>query len=315
MTDSAATTSSAAPAAASSSAPSTSPSSSEAPTPSSNASEASGTPSQPSGGTPTQFDINSHLDAPVKLKVNGAEKEYTLAKLIQEAQKFEAANERFNKASEMEKRLAEQEKMFKENPRKAMEQLGIDPFEFSQMTLEEFLKEQEKTPEQRELEELRRFQQEHLTKQQQAEEARKQQEFQAHVQAKTQELDTIIPELIEKYGLDKDISSAQRIADYMLEAMDNGMDLTYDMAARLVKREQETYFKNMFSRYKPEQIYSLLGDEGFQKLNEYSLNRVKAPTQTQQQSQQQPQNPPFKQSQKKESLAEYNRRLREELGL
>ena len=270
------------------------------------------TPSTPAPASP--FDINQHLDAAVKLKVNGAEKEYTLAKLLQEAQKFEAANERFNKAAEMEKTFAAREKLFKENPKQALKELGIDPYEFSQMTLEEFLQESEKTPEQKELERLKKFEQEQLSAKEQQEQARKQAEFDAILQGKQQELDTIIPEMIDKYGLIKDISSAQRIADVMLDAMEVGVDLTYDMAARLVKKEQEDYFKSMTSRMAPEQLYSYLGEDGFKKVSEYSLAKIKQ--QPAQQITPEPPKTPFKaQGDKKESLAEYNRRLRQELGL
>jgi len=300
---------------ASTSAPSAAPSapSVSAPTPSTGSESAPAAPASTGAPTP-DFDFNQHLDKPVKLKVNGVDKELPLSKVLQDYQKAEAANEKFNKASELEKMLASKEVLFKQDPRKALQEFGHDPLLFAQQMLEDYLKEQEMSPEQKELNELRKFKEEQEKTKTEQEESKKQMEFQAAVDARKAELETNVLEAMDKVGLWKDVSTAQKMAEYMLEALDAGMDLTPEMAARLVKQDMQTSSKAMYGNLTGQQLFEILGEEGIKKVKEFDIGRVKTPSSATK-SEAKPVSNTSVEGMENMSLSEYNRKLRQKLGL
>jgi hypothetical protein len=304
-TPSAAPSTPAAPTLSSPAAPSNTGSEAPSSSPSSAAPASSGSPSPAA-----DFDFTQHLDKPIKFKVNGVDKELPLAKVIQDFQKAEAANERFNKAAELEKQIAAREELFKKDPRKALQEMGHNPTEVAQQWLEDYLKEQEMSPEQKELNELRKWREDQERTQKEQAESKQQQEFQAQVEARREELETNVIEAIEKVGLWKDVSTVQQIAAYMGEAFESGMDITPEMAARLVKRDQQNYSKSMYGNLNGEQLFQILGEDGIKKIKEYDLSRVKVPNQQSAEKKPAPAKP-----MEEMSLAEYNRKLRQELGL
>lgn len=263
--------------------------------------------------TPEAFDVNKYLDKTFKTKINGVEKEVTLAKAIQDYQKFEAANEKFTKAAELEKSIAEKEALFKQDPRKALQELGHDPLAVAQQWLEDFLKDQELSPEQRELNDLRKEKEERSRTEKESHEQKQKMEFEATVESRRQELETGVIEALEKHGLWKDESTAREMGAYMLEAFEAGIDLTPDMAARLVKRDHVEKFKHQFGGFTGEQLFAQLGEEGLKKLKEYDLSRIKTPAKVAAPSKPAAiQTPKFEEGM---SLAEYNKKLRRDLGM
>jgi hypothetical protein len=311
MTDTATSAPSAAPAQASA-APTTSSPSSSPDTGSAN--PAPVTSSNPSAPTaPEEFDVNKYLDKTFKTKINGVDKEVPLAKAIQDYQKFEAANEKFNKAAELEKSIAAKEALFKQDPRKALQELGHDPLAVAQQWLEDYLKEQEMSPEQKELNDLRREKEErNKTEAQKAEEAKKA-EFEANVEARRQDLANGVMDAIDKNGMWRDERTIQAMADYMLNAFEAGMELTPDMAARLVKRDQQEYSKSAYGNMTGEQLFEILGEDNIKKVREFDVGRIKTPAT--QAAKPKPAAPKLPEYDGKMSLAEYNKKLRQGFGM
>jgi hypothetical protein len=170
------------------------------------------------------------------------------------------------------------------------------------------------SPEQKELNDLRKFKEEQEKTKTEQEESKKQMEFQAAVDARKAELETNVMEAMDKVGLWKDVSTVQKMADYMIEAMDAGMDLTPEMAARLVKQDMQTSSKAMYGNLTGQQLFEILGEEGIKKVKEYDVGRVKSPSAATKAEPKKTSNTSIE-GMENMSLSEYNRKLRQKLGL
>lgn len=291
-----------------SSAPSTSSTPSSAPE-----SNSGSTPSQGSQSAPeSDFDISKYLDKEVSVKVNGQDKKVSVAKMMQDYQLAEASNNRFQKASEIEKQHKSLMDSLKSDPAKVLKDMGLDPLEFSQRQLEEFIKSQEMTPEQKELAELRRFkEQQDLTRQEQ-QQLQEQQAFEAQVEIHRQEYSTKIVESMDKHSLPRDPAVVSMVADYLYNASEKGIDLPVEVAARLVKEDLTNNVKALLGQMNGDALFGMLGEDLARKIREYDLGRVGSknskPAQPSQSRPQMKSDTPM-------TLEQINKKMREELGL
>ena len=269
------------------------------------------------GGQPSpqpEFSWNDHLDKEMELKINGKEQKVSLAKMKADYQKALAAEERFQQASAKEKQAMSILSSLKDNPAKALQELGIDPYEFSRSQIEQVIRDHEESPEQKELRELRDFKSKQETEVKTREEQRQQMEAEAKHQVTMEQLQTDIISSMEKHKLRRDESSVRAIAGMMHTAFKQGIEMTADHAARLYAQEQKASVSHSLKDLSGDELLAMLGEEVAAKIRQSDLARVKASSKAQQSSA--PKSNPLSENIVDPSdLKELNKKLRQELGL
>jgi antitoxin component of RelBE/YafQ-DinJ toxin-antitoxin module len=232
--------------------------------------------------------------------------------MMQDFQLGSAANERFMKAAEIEKQHKQLMDSLKSDPAKVFKEMGMDPLEFSQRQLEEFIRSQEMTPEQKELAELRRFKEEQELTRQEQQQLQEQKTFEAQVEIHRQEYSTKIVESMDKHSLPRDPAVVSMVADYLYNASEKGIDLPVEVAARLVKEDLTNNVKSLLGQMSGDALFGMLGEDLARKIRDYDLGRVGAknnkPTQPSQFKSQMKSDTPM-------TLEQINKKMREDLGL
>lgn len=205
----------------------------------------------------------------IKLKVNGAEKEYDEKAVIAFAQKGMSADEKYQKAAAERKKIEKLVELAETDPDQLLrELLKKDPDEFYKERIKKKLEDLSLDPKDRELRDAKRKIEE-LTK---AEEARKEKEKAESLQKMTdfyiQKFDKEIPDALKSIGVPVNRETTKRMTDMMLSNLEEGTDLPVEVCAELVKDEYLGSVKGSVKSFDPELLAELLEDEVFQKVLE-----------------------------------------------
>lgn len=222
-----------------------------------------------------------------KLKVNNQEEEWDEDKVLEWAQKGRASHKVFEDAAKARKEAEEKLAKIKDprELRKILQEAGVDFRKVSEEYLFEQLEEDNLTPEQKELRELKRFKEE----QERLAQERAQQEEQARLQAAeehyTQHYDNQIVKALEASALPRSPGVIRRVAQHMLTALESDIDLDPADAIEMVRADYATDIKSVLGGLNENDLLQLLGDDVAGKIRKADLARVKtAPTQPRDQS-------------------------------
>lgn len=196
----------------------------------------------------------------------------SMANAIKEMER--SSREKFKESSEVKKQMKQAFESIKSNPREALKQLGIDPYEFAEMTLQEKMEELQKSPEQREIEELRKYKnsQEELSKKQQEEMQKL--EMTRQEQMMVQSLDQEISKAFASSGLPKRPMFVKMIASEMRGSALRGEGLTAQEACEKIKADIKGDYQGMSDELTVEALVEFLGEKNLKKLREYEVRRV-----------------------------------------
>lgn len=225
----------------------------------------------------------------VKLKVYGEEKDVPFEEVVRRAQMSEAAQKRMQQASEAVKfQQRIQAAMQSGNPLKALVQLGMITPDQAKNHVEDFyydnyLAQEELTPEQRRIRELEeknksfeeKLQEEEKTKQQQAVE-RKKGEFRKHFHSR-------IIEAVERsqqsdYPLPVSEETIAAIANYLLLDHQQGIDFDeriHDIQ-RQVWQDQVSHSRKVLGKASGEQIWKMLGEDVLNRAMKWKVEQLKS---------------------------------------
>lgn len=251
--------------------------------------------------TPTQPVVDAPKAAPVteappadltpaekkiwKLKADGEEFEFDASNedaIKREIMKARGADKRFKEAAAQRQQSEQFLSMLKDPKQlKALlsdPRIGVDVKKFAEDLVWEQIEESQLTPQQKEQkikdQRLKEFEErqenEHKTVQERAAQQR-----QAQYEAQYEK--TILKALQVK-GIPQDQMTVMKMADYMLTAVKQGIDLSADDIADLVKQDNDKYFKAHTAAMTDEQLISLLGDEGAAKVRKYEIGKLRSPT-------------------------------------
>ena len=78
-------------------------------------------------------------------------------------------------------------------------------------------------------------------------------------------------------GLPPTKKMVAEMASYIKRAADLKFEMTAEEAAKLVKDDQETHYRNLYGEADPETLARLLGDAGLQKVRTYDTAKIKDP--------------------------------------
>jgi hypothetical protein len=233
-----------------------------------------------------------------KIKVNDQEQELDYDDLLRRAQKATGAERRFEEAAQLKKSLQEAVAEAKKNPLRAIEEFGLkeifasnpqlildllgpDKFKaFAEETIWQDIQNQQKSPEQLELEQLRAWRQkEEAEREAKAKEEEmtkaERQEHELREKYRAQYEETFMSAL-EKSNLPKTPESVARLSKMMMSAMENGYEPDLKELVEAVEESYKHEHKVLYKDMSAEQLYALLGDDSVKKIKEYDLNRVKS---------------------------------------
>lgn len=214
----------------------------------------------------------------LKLKVDGIEQELPEEEVIKLAQMSKAAQKRFNEAAKMKKDSARFIEMLKENPLEVLNHpdIGVDVKKFAEDYLLKELEKQEMSPEakakyeaEQELAAIKKEAEELKSAAEKEKQAKLQQQY-------TVEYEQQIQTALEKTSIPKTPHSVQRMATYMMAALENGVDLHPEQAAQLVKQDYMGDVMSLFGSSDGETLLSILGEEVAGKIRKTDLARLEA---------------------------------------
>ena len=218
-----------------------------------------------------------------KLKVFGKDVEEEIdlndmEGLTRRFQKSAAADKSMQESAEIKKLAIQLIQDLKTNPRKVLSDpnLGLDVKKLAQEIINEEIAEMEKSPEQRELESLKKQLQE---KNQAIEEREKQAKDaeQARVQKEYEvNLENQITAVLDISGLPKTPRTVARMADYMIIALKEGIKLEPKDIAPIVKNNTLSEFKEIITSLSDDQLDDFLGKEVLGRLRKKNIAKVKA---------------------------------------
>jgi hypothetical protein len=166
-------------------------------------------------------------------------------------------------------------KMLTGDTKAALAQLGIDPKEFAASIIEEELKLQAMSPEQRERLEL-----EHKLKQLEEEREREKQEFNQRELARLQQqeyerVETKMVSAIESSGIPRSTYAIKKMASYMMDGAKEGVMLEPEDVVELVKQEIQDDLKELINALGEDKVESFIGKDILDKVRKKNISKIK----------------------------------------
>lgn len=250
-----------------------------------------------------------------EIKVNGKTKNIKIdlddeAELIRRLQLAEAGQEAMQENAETKKAFNDFMAKVKENPWALFSELGLDTDELLSQKIDEILKENELTPEQKKQIEMEQELENLRKEKEQAQREREERERQAQLDAATQQVIKEIDDAMEKTTLVKNDETRGLIADLLLEAENKGYKMTADMAARQAEKVMKNRISSLFEQMPADMVEQFLGRKTIDKLRQKRLQTKQKKGTTQQNRE--PSKPKVKQDNKKNiKITDYFESLRE----
>lgn len=190
----------------------------------------------------------------LKLKVNGQEqeREFTEAELVARLQKDEAAEERFKKARQAEQRAVRVLEAIRSNPEAAMRELGLDVDGMARARLAAMAREQMMSSEERERATLEQRASRAEAALKQREEADTQARQRSEADAAFQQAEALIKPALAQAGLPVSSESIRAVALIGAQLEEMGLDVTPEVLAAEVLREEEGRAERYLTALAPE---------------------------------------------------------------
>ena len=202
----------------------------------------------------------------IKLKVDGqdVDEEFDSADeeaLIKHLQMSKVAQKRMNEKATYEKQVAAFFNLLQTNPEKAMRDIGMDPEDFAVKTLQRKIEDDQKSPEQRELEKTKRELEEYRAQIKAQEEERRNGELSRLQVEQERQIEDGMISALEQTKLPNEPLVVKKIAEIMLTALENKLDINPLQAAQIAKKELEADMAGYVSALPDEALEALLGKE------------------------------------------------------
>ena len=218
-----------------------------------------------------------------KIKVDKAEEELEFdpnndEEVTKHLQMSRAASKRMQEAAELRKIALEFIDDLKKNPRKVLADpsIGVDIKKLAQEIMNDEMKEMEKSPEQREREKLQKELEEYKNKAKEQEEAYKKAEFERLQAEHERVLESEISAALDIGGVPKTPRTVARMAEMMMIALQNGIDLGPKDVIGLVKNNTMSEFKEIVTALSDDQLEDFLGKEVLGRLRKKNIAKAKA---------------------------------------
>lgn len=219
-----------------------------------------------------------------KLKVNGREKSVKFdpsndVEMQKYLQKAYASDEAFQQAAEVRKAAMQFLDDLKKNPKKVLSDpnINIDLKKFAEEIMNEAIQEMEKSPEQKEREKLQKELND-IKKQREDEKKTWEEKEMERLQVEHErQLETDISAALDIGGLPKTARTVKTMAEYMMIALQNNIELTPQEIVPIVKNNTLSEFKEILNSLNDDQLEDFVGKEIIGRLRKRNIAKSKAP--------------------------------------
>jgi hypothetical protein len=213
-----------------------------------------------------------------KVMVDGQETEVDEDELKRGYAHARAAAKRMEEAAMTRKEAEQVLKILKENPKSAMQQLGLNPREFAEMVINEELQEAILSPQEKELRDYKRQLEQYQRSEREAREQYEREQREAEMNRYTQQIQEEIVKVLDTSGLPKTERTVGRIAYYMQAAMQAGFEnVTPADVIDHVKRDYQFDLKQMLGGLSEDQIEAFLEADIVRKIAKSTVKKQSAP--------------------------------------
>jgi hypothetical protein len=202
-----------------------------------------------------------------KLKVDGEEMEEEFDASNEEEvrkrlQLAKVAQKRMQENSDMKKSVDKLVNLLKSDPFKVLSDpsLGIDVKQAVFNFIEQQAAEEQKSPEQKEIEKLRAELQERVQKEKEFEEKSKNSELEKLQQEAEQSLETQFVGALQKNAIPNNPYTIRKLAEIMWTAAKNNIDISVDDAIPVLRQQMQSDIRGFLSSSPDEMLDELLGD-------------------------------------------------------
>lgn len=217
------------------------------------------------------------------LKVNGKDKSFKIDTSNDEEmkkyfQKALASDESFQQAAEVRKAAMQFIDELRKNPRKVLNDpnIGVDLKKLAEEIMNEQLQDMEKTPEQREREKLQKELEEMKRQRDDEKKQWEEKEFERLQAQHEQQLETDISAALDIGGLPKTARTVKAMAEMMMIALENGIELTPKEIVPIIKNNTLSEFKEVVNSLGDDQLEDFLGKEVIARLRKKNVSKAKA---------------------------------------
>lgn len=215
-----------------------------------------------------------------EVTVDGEKLMLTRDELMKGFQLGAASHKRFQEAAKARKEAEAALSKIKENPLEAFIEAGGDQAAFRAIVEDYLLKEIEYdklSPEEKELQDLRKYKEEQSAWRK-SEEERKQQEILAQeTEMHQKQLSEQYSQVLEANGLPVSEKAIAFVAQAQLDAYNAGHDLPVELAVQYYKEEQSRAVNNYLSSLPAEQLVDIIGKDRMKEIRKQEIAGLKNP--------------------------------------
>lgn len=215
-----------------------------------------------------------------KLKVDNEEieEEFDLSneeEIKKHLQMSKVSQKRMKESADMRKQIEEFLEFAKKDPRGLLRELGHDDKQLAEQILNEAIEEAKKSPEQIEREKLTKELETIKAERDKEKTEREKSEFERLKAEHAQRLEQDMTVALDTGGLPKSPYTLKRMADYMLLAAQNNVDLNPRDVVPLIKKEMQADLKDFFGASPDELIEELVSSERITNIRKKALAKAR----------------------------------------
>ncbi len=219
-------------------------------------SNTNGVPGSLPGETPSETQARMY-----KVMVDGQELDVDENELRRGYAHNRAASKRMEEAAMARKEAVEAIKLLKENPKAAMEQLGLSPRQFAEMIINEELSDAMLSPEQKELRSYKQKVEQFENERRQAQQTYEQQQMEEEINRQTESIQGEIINVLDSAGLPKTERTVGRIIYYMQSAIEAGYNVSPKDVIDQVKQDYRYDINSLLGGLPEEVLETFLGKD------------------------------------------------------
>lgn len=219
-------------------------------------SNTNGVPGSLPGETPSETQARMY-----KVMVDGQELDVDENELRRGYAHNRAASKRMEEAAMARKEAVEAIKLLKENPKAAMEQLGLSPRQFAEMIINEELSDAMLSPEQKELRSYKQKVEQFENERRQAQQTYEQQQMEEEINRQTESIQGEIINVLDSAGLPKTERTIGRIVYYMQSAIEAGYNVSPKDVIDQVKQDYRYDINSLLGGLPEEVLETFLGKD------------------------------------------------------
>lgn len=216
----------------------------------------------------------------LKLKIDGKDVEEEIdlnndQELAKHLQLSKVAQKRMQESAEERKKIEYILQNLQKNPEEVMRQLGLDPEDFAVQLLNKKIADNQKSPEQRMIEQLQKEVEEAKRQREEENNTRRDAEIKRYQKEFEHKLEDGIIGALKEANLPNKPYVVKRFAENMLIALEQGINLEVRDLTPLVKRDLENDIKELFAASPDEFISEMIGKDRFNNMRKKQVASVK----------------------------------------